>query len=77
MLITKTITRTIVTTELSTSVEHVTAFAHNLGGLLENTEVKGDRTILTFSFDEYSKATGFQANLCSVNGFKSSHITRG
>lgn len=73
---TTTITKTIVTTELSTSVEHVTAFAHNLGGLLENTEVKGDRTILTFSFDEYSKATGFQANLRSVNGFISAAITR-
>ncbi len=71
------ITKTIITIELSTSVEHVTAFAHRLGGLLENSEVKGDRTILTFSFDEYSKATGFQSNLCSVNGFKSSYITRG
>lgn len=70
------ITKTFVEVDVTASVEHITAFAHNLGGQLVKTKEKGDRTILTFSFNDYSQASRFQLSLGSVRGFVSSAIAK-
>lgn len=71
-----TLARTLVTIELTASAEHISAFAHNLGGDRLSSQVKGDRTILTFAFDDYSKASNFQLSLGSVSGVVSAAIAK-
>jgi hypothetical protein len=71
-----TLARTLVTVTLTASAEHISAFAHNLGGDRLSSQVKGDRTILIFAFDDYSKAANFQLSLGTVSGVVSVAISK-
>jgi hypothetical protein len=71
-----TLSQTLVTVTLTASAEHISAFAHNLGGDRLSTKTEGDRTILTFAFDEYSKASNFQLSLGGISGIVSAAIAK-
>lgn len=70
------LTRTLVTVELTAGAEHISAFAHNLGGDRLSTKTQGDRTVLTFAFDNYSKASNFQLSLGVISGVVSVAIAK-
>lgn len=71
-----TISQTLVTVTLTASAEHISAFAHNLGGDRLSIEEKGDRAVLTFAFDDYSKAANFQLSLGTISGVVSAAIAK-
>jgi len=71
-----TLSRTLVSVTLSSSAEHITAFAHRMGGEYVGSKVEGDRTILTFAFDDYFNAVNFQTSLGSVRGFIAAAIAK-
>lgn len=71
-----TLSRTLVSVTLTSSIEHIKAFAHRMGGEYVNFKVKGDRTILTFAFDDYYNAVNFQTSLGSVRGFIAAEIAK-
>jgi hypothetical protein len=59
---------------LTSSCEHVSALAFNLGGEVIGMEEEGDRTMLTFAFEDYYKAVIFQSSLGHVRGFISALV---
>lgn len=71
-----TLAQTLVTVTLTASAEHISAFAHNLGGDRLSTKTEGDRIILTFAFEDYSKASNFQLSLSSISGVLSAAIAK-
>lgn len=71
-----TLAHTIVTVTLTVSAEHISAFAHNLGGDRLSKQTIGDRTTLTFAFEDYSKASNFQLSLGGVSGVVSVAIAK-
>jgi hypothetical protein len=71
-----TLSQSLVTVTLTASAEHISAFAHNLGGDRLSTQTEGDRTVLTFAFEDYSKAANFQLSLGTVSGVVSAAISK-
>ena len=71
-----TLSRTLVTVTLTASAEHISAFAHNLGGDRLSIEENGDRIVLTFAFEDYSKAANFQLSLGGISGVVSAAIAK-
>jgi len=71
-----TISQTLVTVTLTASAEHISAFAHNLGGDRLSIEENGDRTVLIFAFEDYSKAANFQLSLGGISGVVSAAIAK-
>lgn len=61
---------------LTSSAEHVSALAFNMGGELIGMEEEGDRTMLIFAFEDYCKAVMFQSNLGHVRGFIAASISK-
>jgi len=70
------LTQTLVTVTLISSAEYISAFAHNLGGDLLLTTSEDDRDILTFAFEDYSKASNFQLNLGGFSSVVSAAIAK-
>ena len=61
---------------LTSSAEHVSALAFNMGGELIGMEEEGDRTVLTFAFENYYNAVIFQSSLGHVRGFVAALISK-
>lgn len=71
-----TLSRNLVSVTLESSAEHITAYAHRMGGEYVDSQVEGDRAILTFAFDDYFNAVNFQTSLGSVRGFIAAAIAK-